>query len=179
MSLITRLGALSAAVSLCLLAPAALAHSTLEVQEAPIKSTYKGVVRVGHGCDGAATLKVRVRIPEGVIAVKPMPKPGWEVDTVEGPYAKSYDNHGMPVSAGVQEIVWTGKLLDKHYDEFVFRGSLTDSLQPGTTLYFPIVQECEGGKADRWIEIPAEGKKANDYKYPAPGIRLLPARATH
>lgn len=179
MSLINRFGTFGAAVSLCLVASAALAHSTLEVQEAPVKSTYKGVVRVGHGCDGAATLKVRVRIPEGVIAVKPMPKPGWAVETVKGPYAKAYDNHGTPVSEGVQEIIWTGKLLDEHYDEFVFRGALTDSLQAGTTLYFPIVQDCEGGKADRWIEIPAEGRKADDYKYPAPGVKLLPAKASH
>jgi uncharacterized protein YcnI len=179
MSFTSRLGTLCAAASLSLLASAALAHSTLEVQEAPIKSTYKGVVRVGHGCDGAATLKVRVRIPEGVIATKPMPKAGWTVDTVEGSYAKAYDNHGTPVSAGVREIVWTGKLLDEHYDEFVFRGTLTDGLEPGTTLYFPIVQECEGGKADRWIEIPAEGRSAHDYRYPAPGVRLLPAKATH
>lgn len=179
MSIMTRLSALGAAVSLCLLAPAALAHATLEVQEAPIKSTYKGVIRIGHGCDGAATLKVRVRIPEGVIAVKPMPKSDWTVETVEGPYTRSYDNHGTPVSAGVQEIVWSGKLLDKHYDEFVFRGSLTDTLQPGTTLYFPIVQECEGGKAERWIEVPATGRTADDYKYPAPGVKLLPAKATH
>lgn len=179
MSYINRLSALGAAASFCLFASAALAHSTLEVQEAPVKSTYKGVVRVGHGCDGAATLKVRVRIPEGVIAVKPMPKSDWTVDTVEGAYAKSYDNHGTPVSEGVQEIVWTGKLLDKHYDEFVFRGTLTDNLQPGTVLYFPVVQECEGGKADRWIEIPAAGRSVHDYKYPAPGVRLLPAKATH
>jgi uncharacterized protein YcnI len=179
MSRINRLGALAAATSLCLVASAALAHSTLETQEAPVGSTYKGIVRVGHGCDGAATLKVRVLIPEGVIAVKPMPKSDWTVDTVEGPYAKAYDNHGSPVSQGVQEIVWTGKLPDKHYDEFVFRAALTDGLQAGTTVYFPIVQECEGGKADRWIEIPAAGKSAHDYKYPAPGVRLLPAKATH
>jgi len=179
MSLVNRRGMLGAAVSLCLLAPAAFAHATLEVQEASIKSTYKGIIRIGHGCDGAATLKVRVRIPEGVIAVRPMPKSDWTLDTVEGPYAKAYDNHGTPVSAGVQEIVWTGKLLDKHYDEFVFRGTLTDSLQPGTALYFPVIQECEGGKADRWIEIPAEGKTADDYKYPAPGMKLLPAKLTH
>jgi periplasmic copper chaperone A len=78
------------------------------------------------------------------------------------------------VSEGVQEIVWTGRLLDENYDEFVFRGSLTDSLKPNTTLYFPVVQECEGGKAERWIEIPAEGKSADDYRYPAPGVKLRP-----
>jgi uncharacterized protein YcnI len=131
------------------------------------------------GALAAATLKVRVRIPEGVIAAKPMPKPDWTVDTVEGPYAKAYSNHGTPVSEGFQEIVWTGKLLDRHYDEFVFRATLTDALQAGTTVYFPVVQECEGGGADRWIEITAMGKSPHDYKYPAPGVRLLPARTTH
>ena len=63
MSLIKRIGMLGAAVSLCLSASSAFAHATLEVQEAPIKSTYKGVVRIGHGCDGAATLKVRIAFP--------------------------------------------------------------------------------------------------------------------
>ena len=83
------------------------------------------------------------------------------------------------MSEGVREIVWTGKLPDEHYDEFVFRAYLTDSLKPDTKLYFPLVQECEGGKADRWIEIPADGKSADDYEHPAPGLKLLPARATH
>ena len=37
-----------------------------------------------HGCEGAATTRVRIHIPEGVIAVKPMPKPGWQLETVSG-----------------------------------------------------------------------------------------------
>ena len=157
----------------------ALAHATLEVTQAPIKSSYKATIRVGHGCQGSATLKVRVRIPEGYIAVKPMPKPGWTLETVKARYDKSYDYFGTPMTEGVQEIVWTGKLLDEHYDEFVFRARLTDSLPVGQMLYFPTVQECEGGKAERWIEIPASGKSADDYEYPAPGLKLLPAKGTH
>jgi uncharacterized protein YcnI len=139
-----------------------------------VGSTYKAVLRVPHGCEGEPTLKIRVQIPEGVIAIKPMPKAGWELDTVEAPYKQSYDYYGTPMTEGVREIVWTGKLLDKHYDEFVFRAYLTDSLKPDSMLYFPVVQECEGGKTDRWIEIPAEGKKADDYKSPAPGVKLRP-----
>lgn len=162
------------AAALCLLAPAALAHSTLEVQQAAVASTYKGVMRVPHGCEGAPTLKVRIKIPDGVIAVKPMPKSGWTLETVKGAYKQPYDYYGTPMTEGVREIVWTGKLLDEHYDEFVFRAYLTDSLKPDTMLYFPTVQECEGAKAERWIEIPAEGKSADDYKYPAPGLRLRP-----
>jgi len=170
-------GALAAAL-LALVGPA-LAHTTLETQQASAASTYKAVLRVGHGCEGAPTLKLRVRIPEGVISVKPMPKPGWELETVKAPYDRTYDYYGTAMAEGVREIVWTGKLPDEHYDEFVFRAYLTDSLKPDAILYFPVVQECSGGKADRWIEIPAEGKSADDYKYPAPGLKLLPAKATH
>jgi uncharacterized protein YcnI len=159
-----------------MLAGSALAHTSLEVQQAPIKSTYKAVLRVGHGCAGASTLKLRVRIPEGMIAVKPMTKPGWTLQTVKGAYDKAYDYHGTAMSDGVREIVWAGELPDEHYDEFVFRGYLTDSLKPETTLYFPVVQECEGDKADRWIEIPALNRSADDYTHPAPGLKLLPAK---
>ena len=140
---IRRLGMLGAAAPFCLLSSMALAHVTLEPQPASIGSTYKAVLRVPHGCEGAPTLKLRVQIPEGVIAVKPMPKAGWELDTIEAPYKQSYDYYGTPTTEGVREIVWTGKLLDKHYDEFVFRAYLTDGLKPDTTLYFPAVQECE------------------------------------
>ena len=172
-----RLGRLCAAIALCCFPFIACAHVTLEAQEAPVASTYKAILRVPHGCEGVATLKLRVRIPEGVIAVKPMPKAGWSLETVKGKYATTYDNYGTPVSEGVVEIVWTGKLLDENYDEFIFRGSLTDSLKAGSTLYFPTVQECESGKVERWIEIPAEGKSAGDYKYPAPGLKLRPKPA--
>jgi uncharacterized protein YcnI len=175
----SRCGAFGAALSVVLFTSAANAHATLEVQEAPVNSSYKAVMRVGHGCEGSPTLRLRVRIPEGVIAVKPMPKPGWTLETVKAQYGKSYDYFSTPMAEGVQEIVWTGKLLDEHYDEFVFRTRLTDSLPVGQMLYFPTVQECEGGKAERWIEIPAAGKSADDYEYPAPGLKLLPAKGGH
>jgi uncharacterized protein YcnI len=149
----------------------AFAHATLETQEAKVGSTYKAVMRIGHGCEGEATLKVRVKIPEGVIAVKPMPKAGWTLETVKGPYAKTYDYYGTPMSEGVTEIVWTGELLDEHYDEFVFRARLTEDLPVDQVLYFPTVQEC-ATKADRWIEIPEAGKSADDYESPAPGVML-------
>jgi uncharacterized protein YcnI len=150
----------------------AFAHVTLEAQEATVGSSYKAVFRVPHGCDGSATTALRVKIPAGVIAVKPMPKPGWQLATVKGKYDKTYDYYGTPMSEGVVEVAWSGgKLLDEHYDEFVFRAQLTAALKPGTVLYFPTVQECENG-THRWIEIPAPGKAADDYKEPAPGVKL-------
>jgi uncharacterized protein YcnI len=152
---------------------AVLAHATLEVGEAHLGSTYKAVLRVPHGCEGSPTLKVRVQIPEGVIGVKPMPKAGWTLETVKGDYAGSYTMWGEPVTSGVKEITWTGRLLDEHYDEFVFRAYLSEQLPANSMLYFPTVQECEHG-VERWIEIPAEGKSEDDYEFPAPGLKLLP-----
>ena len=113
-------------VTLAGLAGSAAAHVTLEQGEAAADSTYKAVLRVGHGCEGAATNVLRVQIPEGLIVAKPMPKPGWQVELKEGDYAKSYDYYGTPVTKGVKEIAWTGgNLPDNFYDEFVFRVRVT------------------------------------------------------
>lgn len=154
------------------IASAALAHVTLETSEAPAKSTQKVVLRVPHGCDGQATHTVRVLIPEGFIGVKPMPKPGWQLETKKGPYARPYDYFGKQIQEGVKEVVWSGgNLLDEHYDEFVLRGRVAD-LEPGTMLWFKAVQECKDG-AERWIEIPADGKSTSDLKRPAPGLKVV------
>jgi uncharacterized protein YcnI len=152
----------------------ASAHITLENRQATPGSHYKAVFAVPHGCAGSATIRIRVQIPEGVIAVKPMPKAGWSVETVKGKYPTGYDYHGTNLSEGVREVVWSGgKLPDDNYDEFVLSTFLTGGLKPNTTLYFPVVQECEQGTS-RWIDIPQEGKPAAEGKSPAPGIKLMP-----
>ncbi len=130
---------------------------------------------IPHGCDGSATVKVRVQIPEGVIGVKPMPKPGWTISTVRAPYARSYPfYHGQTLTEGVKEIAWAGRLADDFVDDFVFAGFLADTLPAGETLFFPTYQECEKGEW-RWIEVPAPGQDAHALAHPAPGVRLLPA----
>ncbi len=152
---------------------AALAHVTFEAEEAKAGANYKAVLRVPHGCEGKATTTIRVQVPEGAIAAKPMPKPGWKLETVKGKYDKSYELYGTPVSEGVKEIVWSGgELPDDFYDEFVFRVMLTEGLATAQTVYFPVVQEC-GDVAERWIEIPAAGQDPEKLEYPAPGVRLI------
>ncbi|CAN7238972.1 YcnI family protein [Rhizobium sp. LjRoot30] len=158
----------------------ASAHVSIQVKEAPVGSTYKVVLQVPHGCEGKPTNVLRVQIPEGVIAVKPQPKAGWKLEKVRGAYAKSYDYYGTPTSEGVKEVVWSGgSLADDEYDEFAFRVYLTKDLKVGETLYFPTVQECSEGLAERWIEIPAAGQSADDLELPAPGVKLLEATGGH
>ena len=110
-----------------------------------------------------------------MIAVKPMPKPGWKIDTVSGKYPQAYSHfRNAKLTEGVTEISFTGgNLPDAFYDEFVFTGFLAGDLEAGKLLYFPVVQECEKG-VHRWIEIPAAGKPASEYPEPAPALKLLP-----
>jgi periplasmic copper chaperone A len=143
------------------------AHVTLEVNEAQANSTYKAVLRVGHGCKGEATNTLRVQIPDGVIAVKPMPKPGWALTTVSGAYGRTHDYFGTPMAEGA--------LPDAHYDEFVFRARLTGDVANAGTLFFPTVQECATG-AERWTEIPAKGADPHSLKSPAPDLKIVQAQ---
>ena len=153
----------------------AIAHVTLESQEAKVGGGYKAVLRVPHGCSGSATTSIRVKVPEGMIGVKPMPKPGWTLPprpaSTPRPTScfKRSSPKASPRSAGRAE-----SCPDDWYDEFVFTGFLSGDLEAGKTLYFPVVQECEKG-VHRWIEIPAAGKSRSDYPEPAPELKLLPA----
>ena len=157
-----------------LFASPACAHISLENRQAAIGASYKAVFAVPHGCAGSPTVKIRVQIPEGVIAVKPMPKAGWNVEAISGKYATEYDYHGSKLSEGVKEVVWSGgKLPDHHYEEFVVSTFLTPGLKPNSTLYFPLVQECEQG-VSRWIDIPKDGEGGHGSKTPAPGVKLMP-----
>jgi uncharacterized protein YcnI len=151
------------------------AHVLLEGKQAAVGSNYQAVFVVPHGCKGSPTTKLRVQIPEGVIATEAKPASGWNVETVQGKYAGEYDYEGAKVSEGIKEVAWSGgKLPDKTRDEFVIETYLTGGLKPNTTLYFPVVQECDDG-VSRWIEIPADGAThSHEGKWPAPGVRLIP-----
>lgn len=165
--------ALAALAALALAAPPAQAHATLDVREIAQNSWQRVAVRIPHGCEGEATLRVRVAIPDGVVGVRPMPKAGWTLTTVQGPHAP-YTSHGRTIAEGVREIVWEGELPDGFYDEFVFMARFTDALPANERLFVPVVQECASA-AERWIEIPAPGQSSHDLAHPAPGVMILPA----
>ena len=160
-------------IAAALAAAPAGAHVTLEGKQAAIGADYKAVFIVPHGCAGSPTVRLRVQIPEGVIATDAKPVDGWKLDTVKGKFATEYDVKGTKVSEGIKEVAWSGgKLPDKTRQDFVIETFLTDSLKADTTLYFPVVQECEQG-VSRWIEIPPDGAPhSHEGKWPAPGVKL-------
>jgi uncharacterized protein YcnI len=162
------------AATLLAAAGSAHAHVTANPAEAPADAYFRTALRIGHGCAGAATTAVRVKIPEGVLAVRPQAKPGWAIEIKLRKLDAPADlGHGRTVSETVDEIAWRGgPLPDAQFDEFGLVMRLP--ARAGSTLYFPVVQECEQG-VHRWIEIPAAGQKWNDLREPAPYIRLLDA----
>jgi len=151
----------------------ASAHITLARGETQVNAAYKAVLKVPHGCDGQATQAVHVQIPDGVISVKPMPKPGWKLQVTRAAYKKTYQSHGKPVTEGAREIAWSGgSLPDDYYDEFTFVGFVTSDFSPGDIIRFPTIQTCASTEA-RWTEIPASGQSAHDLKAPAPAVRVV------
>ncbi|CCD87983.1 conserved hypothetical protein; putative signal peptide; putative Nuclear export factor GLE1 domain (PF07987);Copper chaperone PCuAC (IPR007410) [Bradyrhizobium sp. ORS 285] len=170
-SILFGLAALSAALG----SVPAQAHVVLDKADARIGKTFKSVLAVPHGCEGAATVRLTVQIPEGLIAVKPMPKPGWTIDVKKGAYARAYHFfHGAQLSDGVKEISWSGRLEDGFYDEFTFTGFVADTFKAGDVLPIPVVQDCETGTA-KWVELAAPGQDPHALKYPAPLLRLTSA----
>ena len=176
MSLRARISALAVCTGLVAVAPAA-AHVTLDLAEAPADSHVRVAIRIPHGCAGAATTGIRLQVPPGLRSVKPAPKPGWALTVLSGeqPRGAAPAAAGAPGEHGeeptVREVAWRGgPLPDAWYDEFVlvFRTPAT----PDETLWFPFVQECEGGAVGRWIERPQPGQPRP--RWPAHGLRLTP-----
>lgn len=172
-----RLPVLAAA---CALAGAAQAHVTLKIPRAPVGADYTAVLQIGHGCQGSPTTQVSVLIPAGVVAVRPRPQEGWQIQATQARYDQAYDAHGSAVTEGVRTITWTGgSLPDGQHAGFAFDAYLAPTLKPGTTLYFPTVQTC-AGSVIRWIEVPAAnqaGHGAHDEaERPAPALHLLAPR---
>lgn len=167
------LGALASAMIIALVQPAA-AHASLEVKEAKVGSGYKAVINVPHGCEGQSTTEVSIDIPEGVIAVKPMPKAGWKLSLEKGAYARTYDfYHGAKKSEGVKRVTWSGgDLPDEYFDQFVLSAFVAGELKPGTKLAFPVTQKCPKGEL-KWNEVAAEGVDPHSLEHPAPQLLLV------
>lgn len=156
----------------------ASAHVVLEQRTAPAGSYYKGVLQVGHGCDGSATRSLRVLVPEGVRSAKPMPKTGWKLEIQKVKLATPYESHGKTVTEDVSALVWTARtaeaaLPDAHYDEFVFQAVLPKTAGP---LWFKVVQGCVVGR-NEWTQVPDSGTATKGLKSPAAllNVEAVPA----
>jgi uncharacterized protein YcnI len=115
----------------------------------------------GHGCGTSPTVALHIQIPAGIEAVKPVAKPGWNIQIVSD------------ADGNVTEIHFTdGNLPNEWYDQFWIRARINADVPVGTGIYFPIVQDCVEG-ANNWLAIPEPG--GPEPEEPAPGFTVLDA----
>lgn len=128
---------------------------------------------VGHGCEGADTYKIEVKIPKEVTTVRGLPSAFGEADVVA-------DSAGV-----VTAVSWTktGKIRaqDDQYYQLSIRIRVPDA--PFTTLYFPTKQTCRAADGTEtvvdWDALPAEvdAAPAGEEPEPAPELRIVPVRS--
>jgi periplasmic copper chaperone A len=154
--MIRRLVLAAAVTSTALLAvgSAASAHIDPDPAQAQAGSRLTVGFTVEHGCSGSPTVRLDMRLPEGVTDPVPEPLDGWDgsVDTVDGDTIITF--------AG-------GSLADDV--EGTFSVTMTLPPAPDTTIYFPFVQRCDVDEI-RWIGIPAE--PGDELDEPAPAMEL-------
>ena len=169
--------AIAAAAAGLLAAPVAANVNIPEGRAVEADSVSVIHLAVLHGCDGEATDRIEMHIPESVRNVIPEAAPGWtiEVETVGGqgadasasPAASESAAAGVSTEAALDDQIatvrWTGGSLPAgQYAEFGLRAHFPDD--EGATLTFPVVQTCG------LTEIAWDGDK--DSEHPAPMVTI-------
>jgi uncharacterized protein YcnI len=167
---------------LALLPALARAHTVADPDQGAAGAYLRTAFRITHGCKGSPTTAVTIRLPDGVVLAKPMPKPGWTVELKTQPLKTPVDSgHGFKVREAVTEVTWRGgRLENAQFDEFVVMLRLPDLPEGKTseTIYFPTVQACEKGE-NNWTGIPAAGQAWHDLHEPAPFVRINKGAGGH
>jgi len=154
----------------------AQAHVTVSSATATAGAYAVLTFSVPHGCDGSATTRVAIQIPQGINAVTPTRNANWQVDkAMEKLETPIEDSHGNKVSERVGSVVYTADtpLPDGYRDAFELSLQIPQDAA-GQTLYFPVVQTCEKGETG-WVQKPASGQSSDDLEHPAPSLIVGPA----
>lgn len=155
-------------------APAS-AHVTVTPSTTEAGSYTVLTVSLSHGCEGSATTRVAVQIPEPILSATPTRSAYWEAETtfveLDEPVA---DGHGGEVTERIDTVVFTTDtpLPDGERDTFEIALKLPET--PGE-LVFPAVQTCEKGET-AWVEVAASGSD-EELEHPAPTILVTTAEA--
>lgn len=166
--------ALLSTALLMLIATPAMAHVTANPNNGAAGNYFQTSLRITHGCGESDTTAITVKIPDGIISVRPQAKPGWKITITRRQLADPVNiGHGKMAKEAVAEITWRGKLPHDQYDDFGMIMKLPN--KEGETLWFPTVQTCAKGE-NRWVDIPVDGQEWHEVASPAPFVKLTPAR---
>lgn len=126
----------------------ALAHVTVQPEEAVAGSFARFDVRVPNERDEASTTKVEMELPP-LPFVSFQPKPGWkrtiEMRTLDEPLEVFGDN----ITEVVGRVTWSGGRIEPgEFDEFGLSARVPEE---ESVLEFPTIQTYSNGEVVRWI----------------------------
>ena len=140
-----RLGA-SLLIVIAMAAPA-LAHVTVQPNEAVLGSFSRFVVRVPNEKPDEGTTKVEVQLPP-LAFVSFEPKDGWDRKETTGEFEEPIEAFGEELTEGVTKVVWSGGLIAPgEFLEFGFSAKMPDAEEE---LVFKALQTYEGGEVVMW-----------------------------
>lgn len=160
-------------VTLALCSPSALVHAHVSLTSGPGYANQSQVLTfgVGHGCEGADTVRVEVSIPKEVTTVRALPS-AW------GDPQITADDAGL-----VTKVTWSKdkpRAKDDAYYQLSLRIKVPDAAF--STVYFPAKQVCRAadGKESTvdWAALPGDATQApaGEEASPAPELKILPVR---
>ncbi|HET7481888.1 MAG TPA: YcnI family protein, partial [Actinomycetota bacterium] len=119
-----RLIAPLAAGILVAMAIPAVAHVTIQPNEAISGSFSRFVVRVPTERDDASTTKVELQLPP-LAFVSFQPKDGWTRKTTTVKFDEPLEAFGQKITEGVGTVTWSGgKIGPGEFDEFGFSAAM-------------------------------------------------------
>jgi periplasmic copper chaperone A len=141
------------------------AHPTVVSGPAVADKSQEVHFGLGHGCDGADTFALRIEIPAGVTAVRPMTS-DFGLATVE----KDTDNNVKAVSW--QKAAEDALDADTNFYKFIVR--MRTPKTTFTQVYFPVHQTCRAADGTLstvdWVALPGGTGE------PAAALTIVPAR---
>jgi len=155
-----------------LAAPAvAAAHVTVNPKQVPAGAFTRLDVRVPNERDSAATIKVVVQMPPGVVGASYEPVPGWRTTVTKKQLSKPIETPDGPITEAVGTISWTGtgrgegRIGPGQFRDFPI--SIQIPGKPGDVLTFKALQTYSNGEVVRWIGAPDADEPAAQVKVTA------------
>lgn len=177
---------LAAATAIAALAvpTAAQAHVTLSPSEVPAGAFQVLDVRVPNERDDAATVKVQVQMPPGVVGVSYAAIPGWTTKVAKATLDKPIQTPDGPITEAVSTVTWTGTgkgegaIAPGQFADFPI--SLQIPGRAGDVLTFKALQTYSSGEIVRWIGSPSSDEPAPTVTVTASGgaEQAVPAAPT-
>lgn len=163
--------ALGAALLVGMIAAPALAHVTVQPDEAPTGAFFKFAIRVPNERD-VANSKISVTFPENLIFVSFQPKEGWSRKVTMKKLEEPIEAFGASIDEVVDTVTWTGGPIGPgEFDEFYFSAKVPD--EPGE-LEFSADQTYDDGEVVTW-----QGTEEEEHPSPRANVVSVPVEEGH